>query len=388
MDEQNVTRLRLGDREIILIGTAHVSRASAELVKRVIEDEKPDTVCVELDEQRYESIRQANKWKDTDIFKIIREKKTTLMLINLAVASFQKRVAKQFGVEPGMEMLQGIRSAEETGARLVLADRNIQITFARIWASVGFWGKIKLMTQILWSILSSEEITEDELEKMKTRDMLDAMLEEFTEQAPRLKTPLIDERDQYLAQKIREAPGSKVVAVVGAAHVPGITREIQREHDLGALTALPPKSNWPKIVGWVLPVAIVALIAVTFFLNPSVGVQQTISWLLWTGLLSGLGAAAALAHPLAVLTAVVAAPLTTLHPLLAAGWFAGFTQAYFHRPSVRDFESLSEDVLSVKGFWRNRVTRILLVVTLCNIGASFGTFIAGADIVRRFLGHI
>jgi len=388
MDEQNVTRLRLGDREIILIGTAHVSRASAELVKRVIEDEKPDTVCVELDEQRYESIRQANKWKDTDIFKIIREKKTTLMLINLAVASFQKRVAKQFGVEPGMEMLQGIRSAEETGARLVLADRNIQITFARIWASVGFWGKIKLMTQILWSILSSEEITEDELEKMKTRDMLDAMLEEFTEQAPRLKTPLIDERDQYLAQKIREAPGSKVVAVVGAAHVPGITREIQREHDLGALTALPPKSNWPKIVGWALPVAIVALIAVTFFLNPSVGVQQTISWLLWTGLLSGLGAAAALAHPLAVLTAVVAAPLTTLHPLLAAGWFAGFTQAYFHRPSVRDFESLSEDVLSVKGFWRNRVTRILLVVTLCNIGASFGTFIAGADIVRRFLGHI
>jgi len=388
MDEQNVTRLRVGEKDIVLVGTAHVSRASAELVKRVIEAEKPDAVCVELDEQRYESIRQANRWKDTDIFKIIREKKTTLMLINLALASFQKRVAKQFGIEPGMEMIQAIRSAEEAGARLVLADRNIQVTFARIWSGVGLWGKAKLMTQLLWSILSSEEITEEELEKMKTRDMLDSMLEEFTEHAPQLKTPLIDERDQYIAQKIREAPGGKIVAVVGAAHVPGITREIRREHDLAALTATAPKSKWPKVVGWMIPIAVVALIAVTFILNPSVGVQQTISWLLWTGLLSGLGAAAAMAHPLAVLTAVVAAPLTTLHPLLAAGWFAGFTQAYFHRPSVRDFESLSEDVLSVKGFWRNRVTRILLVVTLCNIGASFGTFIAGADIVRRFLGHI
>jgi pheromone shutdown-related protein TraB len=387
MDEQNVTRITLGDKEIILVGTAHVSRTSAELVKQVIETERPDAVCIELDQQRYESIMQGSKYKDTDIFKIIREKKTTLMLINLALASFQKRIGKQFGIEPGAEMVQGIRSAEEVGAKLVLADRNIQVTFSRIWGSVGFWGKAKLLTQILWSILSSEEITEEELEKMKTRDMLDSMLEEFTENAPQLKKPLIDERDQYLAQNIKEAPGNKVVAVLGAAHVPGITREIHRDHDLQALSALPVPSKWPKIIGWVLPIAIVALIVVTFVMNPSIGMQQTISWLLWTGLLSGLGAAAAFAHPLAILTGIVAAPLTTLHPLLAAGWFAGFTQAYFRRPSVRDFENLSEDVLSVKGFWRNKVTRILLVVTLCNIGASCGTFIAGADIVRRFFGN-
>lgn len=387
MDEQNVTRITLGDKEIILIGTAHVSRTSAELVKQVIETEQPDAVCVELDQQRYESIMQGSKYKDTDIFKIIREKKTTLMLINLALASFQKRIGKQFGIEPGAEMVQGIKSAEEVGATLVLADRNIQVTFSRIWGSVGFWGKAKLMTQMLWSILSSEEITEEELEKMKSRDMLDSMLEEFTENAPQLKKPLIDERDQYLAQKIKEAPGSKVVAVLGAAHVPGITREIHREHDLQALSALPTPSKWPKIIGWALPIAIIALIVVTFVMNPSIGMQQTLSWLLWTGLLSGAGAAAALAHPLAILTGIVAAPLTTLHPLLAAGWFAGFTQAYFQRPSVRDFENLSEDVLSVKGFWRNKVTRVLLVVTLCNIGASCGTFIAGADIVRRFIGN-
>lgn len=387
MDEQNVSRVTLGDKEIILIGTAHVSRTSAELVKRVIEEEKPDAVCVELDEQRYESIIQGSRYKDTDIFKIIKEKKTTVMLINLAVASFQKRIGKQFGIEPGSEMIQGIKSAEEVGARLVLADRNIQVTFSRIWSSVGFWGKAKLMTQLLWSILSSEEITEEELEKMKTQDMLDSMLEEFTANAPRLKTPLIDERDQYLAQKIKEAPGGKIVAVLGAAHVPGILKELHRDHDLAALTALPAKSKWPKIIGWAIPIAIVALIVGTFFMNPSIGLQQTVSWLLWTGLLAGVGAAAALAHPLAILAGIVAAPLTTLHPLLAAGWFAGIAQAYFQRPHVKDFERLSEDVLSVKGFWRNKVTRILLVVTLCNIGASFGTFIAGADIVRRFFGN-
>lgn len=387
MDEQNVSRVTLGDKEIILIGTAHVSRTSAELVKRVIEEEKPDAVCVELDEQRYESIMQGSRYKDTDIFKIIKEKKTTVMLINLAVASFQKRIGKQFGIEPGSEMIQGIKSAEEVGARLVLADRNIQVTFSRIWSSVGFWGKAKLMTQLLWSILSSEEITEEELEKMKTQDMLDSMLEEFTANAPRLKTPLIDERDQYLAQKIKEAPGGKIVAVLGAAHVPGILKELHRDHDLAALTALPAKSKWPKIIGWAIPIAIVALIVGTFFMNPSIGLQQTVSWLLWTGLLAGVGAAAALAHPLAILAGIVAAPLTTLHPLLAAGWFAGIAQAYFQRPHVKDFERLSEDVLSVKGFWRNKVTRILLVVTLCNIGASFGTFIAGADIVRRFFGN-
>lgn len=387
MDEQNVTRIQLDGREVILVGTAHVSRSSAELVKQVIDAEKPDAVCVELDEQRYQTVMQGNKYQDTDIFKIIKDKKATLMLINLAVASFQKRIAKQFGVQPGAEMIQGIRSAEEVGATLVLADRNIQVTFARIWNSVGFWGKAKLMTQILWSILSSEEITEEQLEQMKTKDMLDSMLEEFTESAPRLKVPLIDERDQYLAQKIREAPGEKIVAVVGAAHVPGIVEEIHREHDLAALSAQPPKPKWPKFVGWAIPILIVALIVVSFVMNPSIGVQQTISWVLWTGILSGIGAAAALAHPLAILAGVVAAPLTTLHPLLAAGWFAGFAQAYFQRPSVRDFENLSEDVLSIKGFWNNKVTRILLVVTLCNIGASFGTFIAGADIVRRFFGH-
>ncbi|WP_044337106.1 TraB/GumN family protein [Rossellomorea aquimaris] len=387
-NEKNITRIHMDGKEYILIGTAHVSRLSAEQVKEVIESEQPDTVCVELDEPRYQSIVEGDKWKDTDIFQVIKDKKATLLLMNLAIGSFQRRMAKQFGIKPGQEMIQGIESARETGAELVLADRNIQITFSRIWNAVGFSGKAKLMTQIIYSIFSNDTISEEELERIKSQDMLDSMLNEFTQVFPKLKTPLIDERDQYLAQKIKAAPGEKVVAVLGAAHVPGITKEIYKEHDLDKLNERPAKSKWPKIIGWAIPIMILAVIAYTFISNPDAGIQQGISWILWNGGFSALGVAIGLGHPLAILTAFVAAPITSLNPLLAAGWFAGFVQAYFRRPNVGDFDSLSEDVLSVRGFWRNKVTRILLIVVLANLGSTLGTVIGGADVVRLFLENL
>ncbi|WP_053219489.1 TraB/GumN family protein [Virgibacillus senegalensis] len=388
MEEQNITRIQVNDKEIILIGTAHVSKQSAEQVKEVIKAEQPDAVCVELDEQRYQSISEGSKWADTDIFRIIKEKKATLLLMNLAISSFQKRMAKQFGINAGQEMIQGIQSAKEIDAELVLADRNIQTTFSRIWHGVGFFGKAKLMLQVVYSIFSNESITEEELEKMKSQDMLDSMLNDFTENFPRLKEPLIDERDQYLSQKIKEAPGKKIVAVLGAAHVPGITKEIHREHDLKQLSKQPPKSRLPKLIGWTIPILIIALIAYTFAANPSAGAQQTISWVLWNGSFSALGTALALGHPLAILTAFVAAPITSLNPLIAAGWFAGFVQALIRKPKVGDFETLSDDVLHVKGFWNNKVTRILLIIVLANIGSSLGTVIGGADVIRLFFENI
>lgn len=388
MSEENITRIELNGKEFILIGTAHVSKQSAEQVKEVIEAEQPDTVCVELDEQRYEAIQNKSQWKDMDIFKVIKEKKATLLLMNLAISSFQKRMAKQFGIQAGQEMIQGIESAKEIGADLVLADRNIQITFARIWNNVGFWGKAQLLSQVVLSIFSNEDISEEELEKMKNQDTINVILKEFTEGFPKLKVPLIDERDQYLSQKIKEAPGKKIVAVLGAAHVPGITEEIKKEHDLKRLSERPPKSKVPKIIGWSIPILIFALIAYTFYANPSAGWQQTISWVLWNGSLSALGTALAFGHPLAILTAFVAAPITSLNPLLAAGWFAGAVQAYMRRPHVRDFEKLSEDVFSLKGFWHNKVTRILLVVVLANLGSSIGTFVGGADVIRLFFENM
>jgi pheromone shutdown-related protein TraB len=387
-ESDHISRIHLDGKEYILIGTAHVSKKSAELVKEVIDTEKPDSVCVELDQQRYQSINEGNKWKEMDIFKVIKEKKASLLLMNLAISSFQKRMAKQLGVQAGQEMIQGIESAKENGAKLVLADRNIQVTFSRIWGNLGIKGKALLLSQIVYGIFSNESISEEELEKMKSQDMLDSMLQEFTESFPRLKKPLIDERDQYLAQKIKEAPGEKVVAVLGAAHVPGIKEEIKKDHDLGSLTKLPPKSKAPKIIGWSIPILILLIIAYTFISNPSAGYQQAISWLIWNGSLSAIGTAIAFGHPLAILTAFIAAPITSLNPLLAAGWFAGAVQAYMRRPSVKDFDTLTEDVFSVKGFWHNKVTRVLLVVVLANLGSSLGTFIGGADVIRLFFQNL
>lgn len=388
MSEENITRIHIDDKEFILIGTAHVSRNSAEQVKDVIEAENPDSVCVELDEGRYNSIKDGNKWRDMDIFKVVKEKKATLLLMNLAISSFQNRIAKQFNIKPGQEMIQGIESAEEANAELVLADRNIQTTFSRVWRNIGLKGKAMLLMQVIAGIFSKETISEEEMENMKSQDTLNAILKEFTASFPKLKTPLIDERDQYLSQKIKEAPGEKVIAILGAAHVPGIKEEINKEHDLKRLSEIPAKSKTPKIIGWAIPILIISIIAYTFYANPSAGVQQTISWALWNGSFSAIGAIIALGHPLAVITAFVAAPITSLNPLLAAGFFAGIVQTMIRRPNVADFESLSEDVFSVKGFWSNKVTRILLLVVLTNLGSSLGTLIGGADVIRLFIENI
>lgn len=388
MTQDNITRIEYGDKELILIGTAHVSKLSAEQVKEVIEAEQPDSVCIELDAQRYESVTQGSKWKETDIFKVIKDKKASLLLMNLAISSFQNRLADQFGIKPGQEMIQGIESAKETGAELVLADRNIQVTFSRIWGNIGFMGKAQLLTSVFFSIFSKETISEEDLEKMKSQDTLNAVMDDFTQSFPKLKEPLIDERDQYLAQKIKEAPGKKVVAVLGAAHIPGIIKEVHNEHDLAELSKIPPKSKWPKIIGWAIPLALVAMIAITFMNNPAAGIDQTVSWILWTACLGAIGAAAAFGHPLAILTAFVGGPIGALHPLLAAGWFSGLAQAYIRRPNVGDFQTLSKDVFTLKGFWDNKVTRVLLVVVLTNIGTAAGNVIGGVDVIRLFFQNL
>lgn len=386
MSGENVTRLHLNDKEFIIIGTAHVSRKSADEVKEVIESERPDSVCIELDQGRYQSVVDSDKWLKTDIFTIIKQKKSTTLLMNLLISSFQRRVANQFGVQPGQEMIQGIESAKAVGAQLVLADRNIQTTFARIWGGLRFRDKAKLLVAIISSIFETESVSEEELENLKSEAQLGDVFEVFAKEFPRLKGPLIDERDQYLAQRIKEASGNKVVAVVGAAHVPGILREIHEEQDLQALTQIPPKSRVPAIIGWSIPVLIVGLILYTFLTNPAAGTAQISSWVIWNAVLAGIGAAAAFAHPLAILTAFAVAPISSLNPLMAAGWFAGLVQAYVHKPTVSDFENLRDEVFTLKGFWTNKVTRILLVVALTNVGSSLGTVFGGADVIRQFFG--
>ncbi len=384
-NEENITRLQHSGKELILIGTAHVSKRSAEQVKEVIKHEQPDAVCVELDQQRYQAIMAGQKWKETDIFKIIKDKKATLLLINLIISSFQRRIAKQFGVTPGQEMIQGITSAREIKAKLVLADRDIQVTFQRVWHGMGFIGKLQLIAQIFMSLFAGGDISEEEIERIKSKDMLAALLDEFTESFPQLKIPLIDERDQYLSQKIKDAPGERVVAVLGAAHVPGIIKQIHNDHDLAALSQIPVKSRWPRMIPWLIPAIIVLVIGYTFFISQDLGIRQSISWILWNGSFSAIGAVLAWGHPLTILAAFLAAPISSMNPLLAAGWVAGVVEAVIRRPKVVHFETLSDDITSLKGFWRNKVTRVLLVVVLTNMGSTVGTFIGGADVIRLFL---
>ncbi len=385
MSSENVHHIDYNGRTLILIGTAHVSKKSVDEVKAVIEAEKPDTVCVELCQSRYQSITDSDRWKNTDIVKIVKERKAPLLLANLLMSTYQKKLAERFGVKPGQEMIQAIDSAREVGAELCLADRDIQVTIMRLWRSLGLWGKLKLFFQMLLGMALNEDLSEEEMEKMKSKDMLSAALEELSSAFPQLKSIVIDERDRYLAHKIVSAPGEKVIAVLGAGHVPGIKNELFKEHDLGPLNTVPPASKWAKIIAWLIPVVIIGAIALTFSVDRATGVEQIISWVLWNGSLGVLGALIALAHPLAILTAFVAAPISSLSPLLAAGWFAGLTEALVRKPNVSDFENLAEDIQTFKGFWRNKVTHVLLVVVFANLGSTAGTIIGGADVLNKFI---
>jgi pheromone shutdown-related protein TraB len=386
-NDPNVHRLTVQDREIVLVGTAHVSRESTRLVEDVITAERPDTVCVELCNSRFQALRQRDRWRDTDIVKIIKEKKAFLLLSNLLLASFQKRIAKKMDVTPGAEMLKAIEAAEAVGAGVWLADRDIRTTLSRAWHSMGWWTRIKLLSQLLVSMGEADEITEEEIERMKRQDVLESLLSEVGRSMPALKTILIDERDRYLAAKIRGAPGRKIVAVVGAGHVPGIRANWEADVDLAGLEALPPPGKFGTLMKWGLPASIVALFIMGFFYGGTdVGREMIVLWSVTTGVLAGLGAAVALAHPATVLSSVVAAPFTTIHPMIAAGWISGLVEAFSRKPKVRDLESLPTDIMTFRGFWRNKVTRILLVVAFTNIGASVGTLVAFPIIVKLLLG--
>jgi len=373
----NIHRLVFEDKEIIIVGTAHVSRESAQLVTETIEAEKPDTVCIELCESRYQSIRQKELWLNTDIVQVIREKKSFLLLSNLMLASLQKRIGQKFDITPGQEMITAIEAGEAAGASIHLADRNIRVTLSKTWRAMGLWGKLKLLFHVLLSLGQIDEISEADIEKMKQEDVLESLLADVSKSFPIIREILIDERDRYLAHKIRTAAGNKIVAVVGAGHVPGIKKYWNAEIDIGALEQIPPKGKIVSILKWIIPLAILALIASGFYRGGThAGTDMITWWVLANGILAGLGALVALAHPLTILSSVLAAPLTSLNPMIAAGWVSGLVEAFSRKPKVKDFESLPEDILSIKGFWKNNVTRILLVVVFTNIGSSIGTFVA------------
>lgn len=386
-NNKDIHYISIDNKDIFLIGTAHISRTSAEIVKNFITEEKPDAVCIELCASRFQSITNPEKWKNMDIIAIIKQKKALLLLVNLILSSFQKRLARQLGLNPGQEMIEAIHLAQDNNIPLVLADRDIQITFTRIWKKLGFFGKIRLFFMLILSIFNEENFSEEEIEKLKSEDVLTAALNDLAISFPRLKNTLIDERDQYLAEKIRNAPGKKIVAVVGAGHIPGIKKEIYKNHDLESLTYIPKSSPWLKWILWAIPIAIIIIVISTFRISPPSGIDQILQWLIWNGSLAALGTLIAAGHPFSIITAFLAAPITSLNPLLAAGWFAGLVEAMVRKPKVEDFENLG-NITTFGDFFRNRVTKILLIVALANLGSSLGTFIGGAKVIQIFIDTV
>ena len=374
-------------KKIYLVGTAHVSKQSLMDVRKTIEEVKPDTVCLELDAERYKNLTDPQRWKQTNIGKVIREGKAGLLLSSLVMSSFQRRIGKKLGVTPGAEMAEGASAGKENNAEIHLIDRDIQLTLKRTWRNLDFWNKMKMMFQLTASLFAVDEVDEKAIEELKEQEKLGDILQIFGEEFPQVKVPLIDERDQYMAQKLREAPGKVLVAVVGAGHSPGIREEIKTARSLDPLETVPPASSAGRVAKWAIPGLILALFVWGFYRG---GGEEALGsvyiWFLVNGILSALGAALAFGHPLTILSALVAAPLTSLNPMIAAGWVSGLVQAFVKKPTVRDLEELPEAINSVKGFWKNPVSRILLVVVFSNLGSVLGTFIAGSWIFARVVG--
>ncbi len=383
MNEEHITRLTIDGKEIILLGTAHVSKESAEEVRQLIEEENPDSICIELDDARYQSMNNKKKWEDTDLVEVIKKKQAFLLLANLILASYQKRMADKMGSEVGKEMSTAIALSKERNIPLVLADRSVQTTFKRIWAKHSLKEKVRIIAALLSTDDAEESISAEDIEKLKSGDMLEEALKEISREFPIVYEVLVEERNRILAYNIRHAPGPKVLAVLGAAHVPGISEEIYKVTSIDALNTVPEKSAKEQWKKYIIPALLVILLIFSFVRNFATGMAQLKSWVLVKGISAAIGAALCLAHPLSILSAFVTAPFTAFSPLLAAGFFAGIVEAHFRKPKVADFQKVYDDITSLKGILKNRVSRVLLIVIVTNLFSSLGTLIGGIDIIKR-----
>lgn len=381
-DPGHVTKVEHAGREIYIVGTAHISQKSVEEVRRVISEVKPDTVCVELDKTRYEAMIDERRWQKLDIFDVIRQKKVLFLLTSLALSSYQRKLGERVGVKPGSELLEAVRAAEDVGAKLVLADRDIQATLKRTWASVSFWNKLRLSSGLVAAPFSVQEISEDRIEELKDRDTINEMLHELAELIPGVKEPLIDERDLFLMSMIQEAPGQTIVAVVGAGHVEGVLSHLGERVDRAALSVIPPTSKLTQALKWVIPVVVLGAFYYGYTKHSGEDFRHMLyAWILPNSILAAVLSAVAGAKLLTILTAFVASPITSLNPTIGAGMVAGLMEAWLRKPTVTDCERIADDMLTVRGVYANRFTRVLLVAVLATIGSALGAWIGGFWVV-------
>ena len=378
-----------GEQTIIIVGTAHISQESVNLVKKVIEQELPDCVCLELDDKRYQALTQKQQWDSLDLKTIIKNKQLSTLLISLLMASYQKRLGGKLGVIPGAELLMGAETAKELHIPVSLCDRDVRITLRRAWKSTSFFKKGYLAASLLASLFDKSEISAEKLEELKQKDVLTELMEEMGDTLPDLKRVLIDERDLYLVEKIKSSPGKKIVAVVGAGHLAGMLAnfDIDNRHKIMEVTQIPPVSKGYKIAGWTIPLLIIGSIGmIASQKGLSAAGDNVLFWILANGIPAAIGALLALAHPLTTLSAFASAPLTSLTPVIGAGYVTAFIQVMTCPPMVKEFESAGKDIGSFTGWWRNRLLRIFLVFLFTGFGSAIGTWIGGYEIFKNLVG--
>jgi pheromone shutdown-related protein TraB len=382
----DVYLIKKDNREFIIVGTAHISRHSANLVREVIEKENPDLVCVELDEKRMIALSEKNRWENLDLKNIIRQKQLSTLIVNLVLSSYQKKLGEKLGVTPGTELLEAVQTAKQNNIPVELCDREVRITMRRAWHSMGFWQKMKFLYGGLGGIFEKQELTEEKLTELRSKDVLSEMMDELGKAMPVLKKVIIDERDQYIAQKMKDAQGNKIVSVVGAGHVRGIINVLESDEkiDLKEIEVIPKPSPLTKIIGWGIPVVIVGSI---LFIGYSKGLTEAgdnaLFWILANGIPSAIGSLIALAHPFTIITSFFAAPITSLTPLIGAGYVAAFVQAYFQPPLVKDFQNVAESARKFSMWWKNKLLKVLLVFILASLGSVLGTYVGLVEIVKN-----
>ena len=392
--EDIIKIIQLNNSEITLIGTAHVSQLSVEMVEEKIATGDYDCVAVELCSPRLENITNQAWWKNLDIYQIFKKKKAGLLLINLALTAYQKRLAERIGVEAGKEMVRAVELSRENHLRLEVIDRNISTTLHRLVTEVSFWQKMKIVGGLVAGVFVGEEISEEQIEDLKRGDMLHAVVSEFGEELPEIKRVLIDERDEYMVGRLNQISAShdapkKILALVGAGHLMGMMPSMDLPPDAGHLQELdqkPPPRKTGLYIGWGICVLILSMFVVGFKQSPELGGQLVATWILLNGGLSALGTALALGHPVSIFAAFFAAPLTSLNPTIGAGMVVGLVESYMRKPKVGDFETLREDITHYSMWWKNRVARLLLIFFFSSFGSMIGTYAAGASIVTQLFG--
>ncbi len=372
--------LHQGDKTILLVGTAHISQDSADLVEEIISTEKPDVVCIELDEKRFSALSNPKRWKNLDLKQIIKNKQLSTLLVNLVLASYQKKLGGKLGIQPGTELLTAARAAEKLDIPIELCDRDVRITLRRAWKSTSFFKKGYLAATLLASLFDDTELDEAKLAELRKKDVLSEMMNEIGEALPAAKHVLIDERDIFMAENIKSAQGKHVVAVVGAGHMAGIKKVIGIDNSscMDEIKTIPPVSKIWKIVGWSIPAAIlISLVAIGFRQGAGEAGANALYWFLANGIPSALGAVVALGHPATILSAFAAAPITSLTPVIGAGYVCAFVQVMTRPPVVKEFETVSSDIATFRGWWHNKLLRIFLVFLMTGLGSVIGTWVGG-----------